>query len=435
MFRLLLLVLMALDVAEVSAADLLTVYQQALESDPSLKNAALKVEMGGAQKKQAIGEMLPQVTANANWSENEQKSIGLSGSATSNYPGTRYTVSVSQPLIDFAKFWNWRRATEVEHQYESENLEAQHALLQNVVERYFEVLAAEDQLSLFQKELSATGTRLEQIKTLFDRQLVEITELYDVEARLDQLSASVIEAETLLNKAKESLKELTNQTPDGLFRLREDLEFSVLDGSLEDWIAVAKSENPMLAAQLSAIAAADDEVDMQKSRHLPVVDLQFNYFDSDTGFQSSRTPKTQVQVAAINLTVPIFNGGVTLQRTYEAQHRLAMVKNENEAKVRALIKETSDAFLSSNAGVKRITASQRALLSAQKSLEAKEKSFRYGLETISEVLDAQQTEFKTKRELSLAKYNFIKNRVRFLRAIGLISIENLQEINGWLLPV
>lgn len=433
MFRFLLLVILGVSAA--SAADLLTVYHQALESDPTVKNAAIKVEMGDAQKKQAIGEMLPQVTANANWSKNEQTVIGVTDSFTNTYPGTRYTLSVSQPLIDFAKFWNWRRATEVEHQYESENLEAQHALLQNVVERYFEVLAAEDQLSLFKSELAATETRLEQVKTLSDRQLVEITELYDVEARLDQLSASVIEAETLLNKAKESLKELTNETPDGLFRLKEDLEFTVLEGSLEDWIAVAKSENPMLAAQLSAIAAADDEVDMQRSRHLPVVDLQFNYFDSDTGFQSSRTPKTQVQVAAINLTVPLFSGGATLQRTYEAQHRLAMIKNEKEAKVRALIKETSDAFLSSNAGVKRIMASQRALLSAQKSLEAKEKSFKYGLETISEVLDAQQTEFKTKRELSLAKYNFIKNRVRFLRAIGLISIDNLQEINSWLLPV
>jgi outer membrane protein len=83
--------------------------------------------------------------------------IGLTDSFTNTYPGTRYTLSVSQPLIDFAKFWNWRRATEVEHQYESENLEAQHALLQNVVERYFEVLAAEDQLSLFKSELCCYG--------------------------------------------------------------------------------------------------------------------------------------------------------------------------------------------------------------------------------------------------------------------------------------
>jgi len=201
---------------------------------------------------------------------------------------------------------------------------------------------------------------------------------------------------------------------------------------LEDWIAVAKSENPTLAAQISAIAAASNEVAMQKSKHLPVVDLQFNYYDTDTGYQSSQQPKTEVQVAAINVTVPIFSGGVTTQKTHEAQHRLALTENENEAKIRALVKETSDAFLSSNASVRRINASLKAVESSSKSREAKEKGFKYGVETISDVLDAQQSEFKAGRDLSQAKYSYIKNRIRFMHAIGMISEENLQEINGWL---
>jgi hypothetical protein len=48
MFRFLLLVIWGVSAA--SAADLLTVYHQALESDPTVKNAAIKVEMGDAQK-------------------------------------------------------------------------------------------------------------------------------------------------------------------------------------------------------------------------------------------------------------------------------------------------------------------------------------------------------------------------------------------------
>ncbi len=432
MIRLIWVLLMAFQSAESSAEDLLSIYRLALEADPALKSASIKVEMGAAQKAQAIGEMLPQVTANGNWSQNQQRTSGAGSSATSEFPGKRFSLSVNQTLFDFAKFWNWRRAAEVEQQYAAENIEAEHLLMQNVIEKYFEVLSAEDQLSMTQSEWAMTEKRLEQIKKQFAKQLVKITDVYEVEARLDQLGASQIEAQTLLVKAQESLKELTNVLPEGLYRLREDLEYGVLEGALEDWIAVAKSENPMLAAQMSAISAADDEVAMQRSRHLPVVDLQLNYYDSDTGFQSSRTPKTETQVAAINVTVPIFSGGVTMQRTQEAQHRLALSKNENEAKVRALIKETSDAFLSANASVRRIAASSKALASAKKSHEAKEKGFKFGLETIGDVLDAQQAEFKAGRDLSLARYGYIKNRVRFMRAVGMISVENLEEINAWL---
>ncbi len=433
----------------VYAEDLLTIYQQALEADPTLKSAELKTEIGSAQKGQAFGEMLPQVSANANWSANNQRQNQLRGyvrklpnnkkevvpydsAPTTNYHGTRYSLSLNQTVLDFAKFWNWRRAQEIEDQYTSELTQAQHALMFNVVEKYFGVLEAEDQLYFFQTERQSTEHQLEQVKKQYAKQLVKITDLYDVEARLDQIKATEIEAETQLTIAKESLKELTNNNPVGLFKLRENIDYKHLEGNLDDWIAVAKSENPVLSAQLHAIEAASDDVAVQKSKYLPVVDAQFNYFDTNTGYQSSSIGQTEVQVAAININVPIFTGGVTTHRLFEAQHRLELSKTENDAKIRALIKETSDSFLSTNASVRRIEASQKALESTAKAKQAKETGFKYGVETMSDVLIAQQNEFKAKRELSTSKYSYIKNRIRFMQSTGLISEENLNEVNGWL---
>lgn len=230
------------------AEDLLTVYQQAIDADPTLKSAGIKTEIGAAQKGQALGEMLPQVSASANWSANNQRQIGFITANTSNYHGTRYTLSLNQSVIDFAKFWNWRKAQEIEDQYNSELTEAQHTLMVHVVEKYFGVLEAEDQLSFLQTERQSTEKQLEQINRQFSKSLVKITDLYDVEARLDQIKASEIEAETILNTAIESLKELTNTTPDTFYRLRESIDYKHLEGNLEDWISVAKSENPTLAA-------------------------------------------------------------------------------------------------------------------------------------------------------------------------------------------
>jgi outer membrane protein len=93
---------------------------------------------------------------------------------------------------------------------------------------------------------------------------------------------------------------------------------------------------------------------------------------------------------------------------------------------------TSDAFLTSNANVRRIKATKKALESATKSREAMGTGFGYGVETISDVLKAQEEEFKAKRDLAKAKYGYIKNRMRFMQAIGMISEENLAEVNGWL---
>jgi len=51
---------------------------------------------------------------------------------------------------------------------------------------------------------------------------------------------------------------------------------------------------------------------------------------------------------------------------------------------------------------------------------------------MTDVLPAQQNEFKAKRELAKAKYSYIKNRIRFMQATGLITEENLSEVNSWL---
>lgn len=420
----------------VYSEDLMTIYHQAVEADPEARSAALNMEITKEQTGAALGEMLPQISGSANWSGNDNTNPAARPANTT-YMGTRYFVSLNQTIFDFAKFWNWRRANTVEEQYQAENIEAQHALMHKVVEKYFAVLEAEDQLYFYQTEKNAMAKRLEQTQKQFEKQLVKVTDVYEVEARLDQLKASEIEAETIVVTAKEALKELTNTPFSNLYKLKDNVDYKPLDGQLEQWIDVAKSENPSLAAQLKAIEAAHDGVAVQKSKFMPVVDLQLNYYDTNTGYQSSqitRSGSISTQVAAINVSVPIFDGGVSIHRLFESEHRLELAKTENEAKVRALIKETSDSFLSSNASVRRIAASEKALSSAAKSREANEHGFKLGVKTVTDILNAQQEEFKAKRELSQAKYAYIKNRARFMRSVGMITEQNIVEVNNWLQP-
>jgi outer membrane protein len=51
--------------------------------------------------------------------------------------------------------------------------------------------------------------------------------------------------------------------------------------------------------------------------------------------------------------------------------------------------------------------------------------FNYSMQTLNDVLRAQEEEFQALHELSKAKYSYIKNRMRFLQAIGSLSEDNL----------
>jgi len=415
----------------VAADNLISLYNKALLADPTLKAAQYKVAVGQAQQAQTGGALLPQISANVNMSLNNRDTTGFSKDG---YKGQRYNVRLSQTVIDFPKYWNWDRAKNVSKQYQAEMREAEQKLILDVVDRYFTTLEERDNLFLIQQEKKSTQTQLQQLKQQFKKKIIKITDVLEIEARLNGLQADEIDAETRYIIAQESLVELTGEKIGVLDELKPDIEYTPIDSGIEHWIEQAKTLNPALQAKRQSIAAAASDVSQQQAKHLPTVDLQLIYYFSNTGFQSARQPESNTEVAALNMNIPIFSGGSTHQRANEAAQKLEIAKQENISTLRMVIKQTRDAYLSTNASLKRIKAAQKALESSSKSRDAMEKGFKYGVQTISDVLISQSREFRAKRDLLQAKYSYIKNRINFARVTGMINQQSLQEINHWLVP-
>ena len=363
----------------VYAEDLMSLYGKALKADPSLKSAQYQLAMGEAQQGQAGGALLPQINANLNMSLNERTPVNGNSDA---YEGERYNVSLTQSVIDLPKYWDWQRSKEVVKQFESEQKEAEQILMLDLVERYFSALEAEDEHFLIQQEKQATQKQLQQLNQQFKKQVIKITDVLEVEAKLNSLEADEIEAETISIIAKEALTELTGEKVDNLDALKTDIDFLPIEGELSQWIEISQQSNPTLKAKLRSISAASKSVAQQKSRHLPIVDLQLTYYFSNTGFESSQVPESETQVAALNISVPLFSGGVTTRRADEASQRLEIAKQENIATQREIVKLVRDSFLTTNASIRRIKAAQKALKSSSKSKDAMEQGFKYGEQTI-----------------------------------------------------
>jgi len=422
-------------VQSADADDLLTVYNKALQADPTLKSAQYRKLLGEAQRGQAGGALLPQINASVNLSLNERTPAEETAFLKKDgYKGQRYNVSLSQSIIDLPKFWDWDRSKEVLKRYELENIDAEQSLMLDVVERYFSALEAWDEHFLIQQDKQSTEKQLQQLKKQFKKQIIKITDVFEVEAKLNNLEADEIESEVIYVIAKESLTELTGERLDTLAKLKDKIDFIAINGNVEQWIERAQNNNPSILATQKGIAAASSDVAQQKSRHLPVVDAQLTYYNTDTGFQSAQTSETQTLVAALNINVPIFSGGVMTRRADEAAQKLQIAKQENIAKQREIVKLTRDSFLSTNASLRRIKAAKKALESSVKSRDAMEKGFKYGVQTISDVLISQAREFRSRKELLQAKYQYFKSKMRFKRVVGDIGEESIQEINAWLLP-
>lgn len=423
------LLLLASPVQGVVAQNLMDIYQQAVLADPTLRTAELQIGIGEAQRGQVGGGLLPQISGSANLSMNDFKPTQ---GASSTYNGKRYTVGLTQTLIDLPKFLNWQRYQKIVSHYELAYEEAQQTLMQSVVDHYFAVLEARDTLNLVNQEITISEKQLTQVKKQFAKQMVKITDVYELEAKLDLLRADAIDAKTKLDVALQGLTELTGQSADNLASLRSDIKFTEIIGSIDDWMAQAEALNPVLAAQTQAIEAAEYDVLQQHAKHLPSVDLQLTYYDTNTGYQNTQSTAYTTGVAAININVPLFSGGVISRQADEAQKTLEINKEKQTAILRNMIKETRESFLSTNASVKRIAAASKALDSSKKAREVMEKGFSYGFQSISDILMSQAREYQAKRDLLTAKYAYVRNRTHFQRATGTITEQSLEAINQWL---
>ena len=72
-------------------------FVSAMEYSPRIQVAEARRDIGTARKRQATGQLLPQVSASANVSENRQETSDL----VSRYRGERYALQLRQVLFDW----------------------------------------------------------------------------------------------------------------------------------------------------------------------------------------------------------------------------------------------------------------------------------------------------------------------------------------------
>jgi len=104
-----------------------------------------------------------------------------------------------------------------------ENLLAAHQqLISDLVERYVDALEAADKAEIISAELNSTEKQLDRVKAMNERQMALVTDLFELQARVETLRTSLIESNNDANIALEKLRELTGDVVTGIQPVRLD---------------------------------------------------------------------------------------------------------------------------------------------------------------------------------------------------------------------
>lgn len=402
-------------------------FTSAMEYSPRLQVAEERWNIGGARRRGANGQLLPQVSASASISDNRQDQPGR---PIDTYRGERYSLQLRQVLFDWRVFSQRGQAYLLENQYEAEYYAELAALLADVAERYLDVLQAEDAYASSQAELEAISTQLTQIQRMYDLQMVQVTDLYAVQAQLAAVEAEQLYLSSEVTITREALRAATGLAVGDLYTLGEQSTVPTVEGSVEDWVARARAGNHIIRAREFAVEAADRRVSEQRGNYLPRVSLIVQQQRSDLGYDNAAGPITETGYVGLDVTVPLFAGGSTRAAVSEAVSQQSIARSELRQLNLDVSEQTRLSYLRLKSAERQIDAAQKLLESRELSATARRRGFELGAVTSVDVLDAVRDQFLAERDLLRIRYEYLKLSLYLRRDAGSLTSDDLVEISS-----
>ena len=460
--NLLAVAVLGLGAAQAQADTLWEIYLQALDNDQQLAADRAAYHAGLEAKNLGRSALLPQINAYAEAAKSkvdgtrvQTQGAGEGGEAELvSFPVTSstdtddrvYAASLTQAIFDAPAWFGYKQGKTTSEQAAAEFSANQQEMMLRVATAYFDVLRAYDVLEAARAEEEALAKQLEQTQQRFEVGLTAITDVYDSRAAYDSSVARRLTAQDNLLSNFDALSVLTGAPHDTVAPLVET--FSVappepLERSA--WVDFALANNfDLKAARLSADAARYG-ARAAASEHLPTLTGSLNYrkdySDGDstaTAFGSTDNfpvdDEFETKVAAIRLDVPIFTGGRLSANRRQARNLSFQAEDLRNLTERNTVQNTRTLHRAVVTDVSRVEARQQAVVSAKSALDATQAGYEVGTRNIVDVLLAQRTLFQSQTDYANALYDYILNTLSLKRVAGLLSPDDLQQLETSLNP-
>lgn len=426
------------------ADDLAEIFQLALQNDPTLKQAQAQRDAAKKGIDIAQADWWPQLGFDAGYSRNQRETLDIDNTGNTfmydiTTTGWNAGVNLSQTLFSKAVWEQTQIAEKQAYQAEVNYLNERQQLMLRVVNAYFSVLERKDDLEFAEAEKRAIERQLEQTKQRFSVGLTAITDVHEAQAQFDNAVAREIQARNAVEIAQESLREITGRYHQDLAELDTD-SFSPSTPNpekAETWVSTAEDKNLQLLVQRVAVEISEQQIQLAQAGHYPRVALQASYGTSDAEQKvlgrTNDSPRMDTSSVGVTLNVPIFSGFRTSAQAEQARANYVASSQQLEFTRRGVEREVRNAYYDVVAAVATIKALEQAVVSAESALNATQTGFEVGTRTIVDVLDSTRNLFNARRNLSTARYNYIRQSLTLQQASGKISEQDLMAINASLI--
>lgn len=423
--------LLALLTTPALADDLLEIYRQAQTHDTSWLAAQASRQAGIEKAPQGRAALLPTLGLSAATSETDQHVKTTNVNDTYRYGTDSYSVQLTQPLYRKQNAAAYAQGVSGANQAEIDLELARQDLILRATQAYFAVLAAQDVLDFAITEKDAVNKQLALAKRNFNVGTATLVDVHEAQARYDLVVAQQITAANDLAVKQEELRVLISETPGTLARLTTRLDLQPPEpADMEKWVETAMNQSPRIKSQKESLDIVRQEAEKSRGGHYPTLDLTAAHSYSDAGGSAQGFAiETKTNQVGLVFQLPLYQGGGLSSKVREASARLEEANQRLDQTRRQVAQQTRATYLAVINGMARVQALEQARLSNERALESTVIGYERGVRTGVDVLNAQSVHFRTRRDLSQARYDYLISRLRLKAVAGTLQEQDLEDIN------
>jgi outer membrane protein len=326
-------------------------------------------------------------------------------------------VAVNQLITDFGRTANLTASSRFQAQAAGQNADAtREQVLLDVNMQYFGTLEAQAVLRVAQQTLDTRQVLLDQVTLLASNQLKSELDVSFARVALEEGRLLVQRAQNNADAAMASLSTSLG--------LREPQSFQLIEQSPGDFsgtndvsalVQTALADRPELLSLRNSHSAAISFAKSQRDSRLP--DLQAVGMAGSAPVHDNRLPNDYA-AAGIQLSVPLFAGGLYSARQHEAEYRAQADDELLRAAEDDIVRDVHIAWLNVINALQQVKITGQLVRNASEAFDLAQARYKIGSSSIVELSQAQLSLTSAQIDDTNARYNVLIQQANLDHEIG-----------------
>ena len=378
--------------------DLQKAYQAALSNTEALPIQEAKVTQVEEQVSQALSGVFPRISIVGSYTRIEDP--GLKGSIVADLNQHSAKVTATQPLFHGLKEFDALRISQnTLKSQKAQTDKVRGSLYYQVAQRFFSILSAEQDVRNLKEVLKFSQQRTKELESWVKSGRSRNTDLLSARSQEAILSAQLDAALNFLDQTRDNFYSLTKLDKNSQLKDLSAGDLSLKVKPLEEYLSLLE-KRPDIRSLVSQVQAARYNKSYNRALYYPSLDLVGNYYldRSGTNLKDSKWD------AGLNLSIPIFEGGLSSAQVGEAAAKLheqelllAQARRSAEVEIRV-------AYTELQKSLNQVRLLKEAVETATAAYQGLNKDYRHGLATNIDVLTAMTKQLDAKRSYDTNRY-------------------------------